>query len=72
MMDQSEFQIIMPKIETALKKAGYDPYAQLTGYLTTGDDAYITRTDGARKLIKLLSAAQIRQYLAEMKVEQND
>ena len=49
----------------ALKNAGYDPYAQLTGYLETGDDSYITHKDGAREAIKLLDKEVIRAYLAE-------
>lgn len=52
-------------VVAALKSAGYDPYAQLTGYLETGDDSYITRKDGARDAIKLLDKEVIRAYLAE-------
>ena len=49
----------------ALKSAGYDPHAHLTGYLETGDDSYITRKDGTRDAIKLLDKEAIRAYLAE-------
>lgn len=52
-------------VVAALKNAGYDPYAQLTGYLETGDDSYITRKDGAREAVKLLDKETIRAYLAE-------
>lgn len=56
---------ILERIVLALKEAHYDPYAQLTGYLETGDDSYITRKDGARDAIKLLDKEVIRTYLAE-------
>lgn len=56
---------ILDRIVLALKEAHYDPYAQLTGYLETGDGSYITRKDGAREAIKLLDKEAIRAYLAE-------
>ena len=48
-----------------MKVAGYDPVAQLTGYLKTGNLAYITRQDGARKLVGEVNPAVIKKYLAE-------
>lgn len=56
---------ILDRIVLALKETHYDPYAQLAGYLETGDDSYITRKDGARDAIKLLDKEEIRAYLAE-------
>lgn len=47
----------------ALQKAGYDPYAQLRGYLSTGDPTYITRQDNARALIAELDIEELRKYL---------
>lgn len=43
--------------------AGYDPKAQLTGYLKTGNTAYITRQGGARQLIKEINPIVIKRYL---------
>ena len=60
---------ILDRIVLALKEARYDPYAQLTGYLETGDDSYITRKDGAREAIKLLDKEMIRAYLAEAEAQ---
>lgn len=62
-IDEKQFELIMQKIIAGIEKAGYDPYAQLTGYLATGNTAFITRTDGARDLIELLSSEQIKQYI---------
>ena len=49
----------------AMRMAGYDPVAQLTGYLQTGNAAYITRKDGARAMILEVNQNVIRKYLAE-------
>lgn len=40
-----------------------DPYAQLSGYLRTGNDAYITQRHDAWAKIKGMDTARIRQYL---------
>ena len=50
---------------SALEAAGYNPYAQLTGYLTTGDAAYITRQGGARTMVRELDRGVIGKYLAD-------
>lgn len=62
-MNETQLELTMQKIITGIRKAGYDPYAQLTGYLETGNTAFITRTDGARDLIRELSSEQIKQYI---------
>ena len=64
-MENARARKTLESISLALKNASYDPYAQLTGYLETGDDSYITRKDGARHAIKLLDKEVIRAYLAE-------
>lgn len=50
----------MEVIIKALADAGHDPYAQLVGYLQTGDATYITRRDGARELIQSVDRSVIR------------
>ena len=50
-------------IEKQLRKAGYDPYAQLSGFVQTGDDRYITRTGNARAMILELDWSTLRQYV---------
>ena len=62
-MKTQEHQILNIVIHS-IEAAGYNPYAQLTGYMATGNAAYITRQFGARPLAKTLSPAVIRGYLA--------
>lgn len=54
---------ILTVVVKAISAAGYDPRAQLTGYLRTGNPAYITRQYGARKLVKHLDRRVISGYL---------
>ena len=61
-----EFQQKIAVIESAIRDAGYDPYAQLTGYIRTHDDRYITRTGNARTLIRELDWTQLRYYVKHM------
>lgn len=56
---------ILTVVVKAIAAAGYDPKAQLTGYLHTGNAAYITRQYGARKLVRHLKLQTIGSYLAE-------
>ncbi len=55
----------MEEIVGALREAGFDPYAQLSGYLRTGNDAYITCRNNARMKIRGLDTGKIRKYLEE-------
>lgn len=48
----------------AMEAAGYNPYAQLIGYMTTGNAAYITRRGGARQIVRELDRNVIGRYLA--------
>lgn len=57
----------MEVIIKALADAGHDPYAQLIGYLQTGDATYITRRDGARELIQSVDRSVIRKYAESIK-----
>lgn len=59
--------ILMKRIITAIQDAGYVPYDQLTAFLKTGDDRYITRRDNARNLIREVDQKELRKYLAQMK-----
>ena len=49
----------------ALKEKGYNPYEQLQGYVSLGDDSYITRHKNAREKIQKLDKNQISTYLKE-------
>ena len=57
----------MEHIVASIHAAGFDPYAQLYGYLKTGDDTYITRTGDARYIIKTIDRDQLRKYVDMLK-----
>ena len=57
----------MERIETAIRDAGYIPYDQLTAFLKTGNDRYITRRDNARSLIREVDQKELQNYLTHMK-----
>ena len=59
--------ILMKRIITAIQDAGYVPYDQLTAFLKTGDDRYITRRENARNLIREVDQKELRKYLAQLK-----
>lgn len=61
-LDQA-FLASIRSICTSITDAGYDPFTQLTGYLTTGDDCYITRKGNARSIITTLEKEKIQAYL---------
>lgn len=56
-------QEILNRVVNALESKGYDAEQQLTGYVLTGNDLYITQKDGARDAVKLLDKKDIREYL---------
>ena len=66
-MNCEEFNASMEIIVSALKEKGYDPYAQLYGFLQNGDPMYITRYMRARDLIQLLDKEQIRRFISGIK-----
>ena len=43
---------IIKRVYAALDEKGYDPIAQLSGYILSGDPSYITSHNNARSLIK--------------------
>ena len=50
-----------------MEEKGYDPIAQLTGYIEIGSDDYITRHGGAREKIKEIDIEMIKDYIAKNK-----
>lgn len=66
-MDNQIFVAAMEQIVSALKEKGYDPYAQLYGYLKENEPNYITSHKGARQLIQTLDKKQVEQYISAMK-----
>ena len=61
------FESAIEKVVMALRAAGYDPIAQLTGYIQTDDDTVITRTGDARAIIRTLDKAHITAYIERNK-----
>ena len=66
-MNSAEFNKSMEIIVGALKERGYDPYAQLYGYLKENNLMYITQHRNARELIQTLDKNLIKQYITKMK-----
>lgn len=66
-MNSAEFNKSMEIIVEALEERGYDPYAQLYGYLKEDNPMYITRHGDARELIKTLDKNTMIQYIKMMK-----
>lgn len=58
--------VFLKKIENickSIEQVGLDPYSQITGYLLTGNDRYITRTGDARTTISSLENDKIQAYV---------
>ena len=66
-MDERQFIAVMDHIVAALRERGYDPYAQLTGYVTENEPTYITSHKGARQLIVTLDMDRVKRFVKEMK-----
>ena len=62
-MEPKEFESLMLKVISSMKEADYDPLAQFTGYLQTGDETFITRTGDARTIVRSLDKEQIVKYV---------
>ena len=49
-------------IISCIEKSGNDPRSQIYGYLTTGNELYITRHGNARELIKTIDVSVLAEY----------
>lgn len=47
----------------SIASAGCNPYEQIYGYYTTGNDIFITRTGNARTLIKEIDRKDLTEYI---------
>ena len=54
---------IMLQVHAALVEKGYDPISQITGFILSGDPAYITNHKGARSLVHGLDRDEIVEEL---------
>ena len=59
----SVFMAAISEVYLAIQEAGYEPYDQLTGFVRTGNDQYITRRRNARKIVTEMDPEMIKQYL---------
>ena len=62
---------ILQHVYCALQDKGYDPFAQLTGFILTGDPTYITSHNNARSLICRLERDEILEELVRFYVMEN-
>ena len=66
-MSAKSFDENINTVINALRKAGYNPYDQLYGYVSTGEAAYITRRDNARALVLEMDKNELREFLRLMR-----
>lgn len=64
-LEQADFEKQIALVIAALSDAGYDPYAQLTGFIQTGDDTFITRRNDARVIVSTLDREMVARYVSE-------
>lgn len=64
-LEQADFEKQIALVIAALSDAGYDPYAQLTGFLQTGDETFITRRNDARAVVSSLDREMVARYVKE-------
>lgn len=62
-MDEREAKEIMDQVVFALRKAGYNPKAQIQGYLAYDDENCITKRDNARGYIQLVEKEYVEKYV---------
>ena len=60
---------LLDGIAASIREAGLEPYDQITGYLRTGNERYITRTGHARELIQSIDRKDLKQYAAFLKTK---
>ncbi len=68
-MEEIQFNAAMEHIIAALKERGYDPLAQLPGYITENDPIYIPSHNGARLLITKLDIGAVKKFVENMDKE---
>lgn len=56
---------ILQAVSAALQEKGYNPIFHITGYLLSGDPAYITSHNNARNLIRHIERDQILEELIQ-------
>ena len=59
-------QKILEYIVKCIEETGSNPRDQIKGYLSSGDERYITRNGDARRLIKSIDMAVMEEYIMEL------
>ena len=62
-MEPSELEAILGQVYIALKEKGYDPIAQIMGYILNDDPQYITHYNHARGRIKYVDRHMLMREL---------
>jgi len=60
---------ILQRVYLALQEKGYNPVAQIAGYLLCGDPVYITTHRDARTLIRQLNLQEVMEELVRYYIE---
>ncbi len=65
-----QVEMVLSQVRQALEEKGYQPVVQISGYLLSGDPAYITAHRNAREAIRKLPRDEIieelvRRYLTD-------
>ena len=69
-LKKERIAVALRKVAEALEERGYHPESQISGYVISGDPAYITSYKGARKEIMQFSAQEIAEFLLEKYLEE--
>lgn len=64
-MAEQTIKEILTKVYKALEEKGYNPINQISGYLLSGDPAYITSYNNARALIHQIDRDEIVRHLVK-------
>lgn len=62
---KEEVQAVLQAVAAALQEKGYNPIFHITGYLLSGDPAYITSHNNARNLIRRIERDEILEELVQ-------
>ncbi len=60
---------ILQRVYLALQEKGYNPVAQIAGYLLCGDPVYITTHGDARTLIRQLNLQEVMEEVVRYYIE---
>jgi uncharacterized protein (UPF0297 family) len=60
---------VLNQVSNALKEKGYNPTFHITGYLLSGDPAYITYHNNARNIIRRIERDEILEELLNSYLE---